>query len=149
MQNDLTQWWMDQAQDEANKTVSKAVQYGSNSMIDVGHQMARQAGRTVSHEEAAELACYFYIVGKMGRWADAIIAGERVSDDTLFDVGVYVRMAQRIRTNGGWPGEAKVPVTIDIKVDDQVVATTDDCFPSCVMKGLHVTCQDVDGVTLS
>jgi hypothetical protein len=27
-----------------------------------------------------------------------------VSDDSLFDIGVYVRMAQRIRHSGGWPG---------------------------------------------
>ena len=27
-----------------------------------------------------------------------------VSDDTLGDIGVYVRMAQRVRSHGGWPG---------------------------------------------
>ena len=114
--NDLTRWWVDLAHDEAERTVPKAVEYGANSLIDVGHQMARSAGRTVTDEEAAELACYFYIVGKMGRWADALVAGERVSNDTLFDVGVYVRMAQRIRSNGGWPGKVASGKQIDDKI---------------------------------
>lgn len=101
---DLTVWWMDRAQDEANKVARKAAEYGNNSMIEVGHQLAKMQSRTVTDEEAAEMACYFYIVGKMGRWSDALARGERVSADTLYDVGVYVRMAQRIREAGGWPG---------------------------------------------
>lgn len=99
----LRDWWIDLAAAEADKVIPKAVEYGSNSMIDVGHQMARAAGRMVGDEEAQELACYFYLVGKMGRWADALARHKRVSDDTLHDIGVYVRMAQRIRSVGGWP----------------------------------------------
>ena len=44
------------------------------------------------------------IVGKMARWTDAIRTGRRVSDDTLFDLGIYVRMVHRVRAVGGWPG---------------------------------------------
>ena len=33
----------------------------------------------------------------------AIRRGEFVSDDTLFDIGVYVRMVQRMRETGNWP----------------------------------------------
>lgn len=110
--DDLQVWWADKAHDEAEKTVDKAIEYGSNSMTDVGHAMARTAGRTITDEEATELGCYFYIVGKLGRWADAVVAGERVSDDTLFDIGVYVRMAQRARSNGGWPG---TPIEAEVR----------------------------------
>lgn len=101
---DLEQWWMDTAHDEAAAVVDKAVEYGSNSMTELGHDIAKLAGRQVTDQQAIEMACYFYIKGKMGRWSDAIVAGRDVSDDTLGDIGVYVRMAQRVRSNGGWPG---------------------------------------------
>lgn len=101
---DLELWWMDTAHDEAAAVVDKAVEYGSNSMTELGHDIAKIAGRNVTDQQATELACYFYIKGKVGRWSDAIVAGKDVSDDTLGDIGVYVRMAQRVRSNGGWPG---------------------------------------------
>lgn len=101
---DLNQWWMDTAHEEAVAVVDKAVEYGANSMTELGHEIAKLAGRQITDRQAIELACYFYIKGKMGRWSDSIIAGRPVSDDTLGDIGVYVRMAQRVRSHGGWPG---------------------------------------------
>lgn len=101
----LFRWWMDRATAEVQQVVPKAVEYGNNSLIDLGYQLARYAHRTVSAEEAQELGCWFYIVGKMGRWADALVDGTRVSDDTIHDISVYCRMVQRIRTTGSWPGE--------------------------------------------
>jgi hypothetical protein len=32
-----------------------------------------------------------------------VLRGDRPSDDTPYDIGVYVRMAQRVRDVGGWP----------------------------------------------
>lgn len=84
--------------------MGKAVQYGANSMKELGYDLGGLQQRDVSAEEAQELACYFYIRGKMGRWKDAIMRGERPSDDTILDIGVYARMVQRIRDAGGWPG---------------------------------------------
>lgn len=105
--DDLNQWWMDVSHVEAVAVVDKAVEYGSNSMTELGHEIAKLSGRTVTDAQAIELACYFYIKGKLGRWSDAIMANKPVSDDTLGDIGVYVRMAQRVRSHGGWPGEPK------------------------------------------
>lgn len=102
--DDLYRWWMDLAHVEAEACASKAAEYGSNSMTELGHDIAKLAGRQITDQQAIELACYYYIKGKMGRWSDAIVAGRDVSDDTLADIGVYVRMAQRVRSNGGWPG---------------------------------------------
>lgn len=100
----LRDWWIDQAHIEAEAVVPKAVEYGANSMIEVGRTMARIQGRTdVSEEEAIELACMFYLMGKLGRWVDAVAEGRRPSDDTIYDIGVYARMAQRVRAVGGWP----------------------------------------------
>lgn len=104
----LASWWRKQAETEIERTVPKAEEYGSTDLIRVGRIMAESAGRHgVSDEEAAELGVFFYIEGKLARWADAVTRGERVSDDTLFDIGIYVRMAQRIRATGGWPTGSK------------------------------------------
>ena len=107
LENLLTEWWMDKAEEEVRRTVPKAVEYGATDLRDIGRDLAAMAGREVTDEEAAELGVYFYIRGKLSRWTDAVIRGDRVSDDTLFDLGVYVRMAQRIRDTGGWPGLPK------------------------------------------
>lgn len=103
--DDLHQWWTDLANTEADEVIPKAIEYGSNSMTELGHEIAKLSGRKITDAEAIELACYFYIKGKLGRWSDAIVAGTAVSDDTIKDIGVYVRMVQRVRTHGSWPGE--------------------------------------------
>lgn len=100
----LESWWMAQADREIDATIPKAIEYGSTDLVAMGHDLARCAGRTVSDEEAAELGVFFYVRGKVARWVDAVVDGRRVSDDTLFDIGVYVKMAQRIRKAGSWPG---------------------------------------------
>lgn len=104
MRQELTTWWVELAAQEADKVVPKAVEYGATDLIDIGHDLARTAGRDVTDEEASEMGVYFYLRGKLARWTDALIRGDRPSDDTLHDLGVYVRMAQRIREVGSWPG---------------------------------------------
>lgn len=100
---ELAQWWQDQATAEINKTVPKTQEYGATDLIEIGRTMATNMGREVSDEEATELGIYFYLVGKLARWTDAVRRQDRPSDDTLFDLGVYVRMVQRVREVGGWP----------------------------------------------
>jgi hypothetical protein len=100
----LIDWWMGKAAAECEQTVSKAIEYGSTDLIDIGMMLARTMRREVDEEEAAELGVFFYLIGKVARWQSAIERGDRPSADTLLDIGVYVRMAQRIRHAGGWPG---------------------------------------------
>lgn len=107
----LRKWWIDLAREEVEKVVPKAIEYGATDLVEIGRHLL-EAGVAVAPgwgTEAvgaiqAELGVYFYIVGKMARWADAVAHGRQVSDDTLHDIGVYVRMAQRIRAAGSWPG---------------------------------------------
>lgn len=99
----LRDWWMDTASVEFGMVGAKAIEYGATDLADIGHMLARTQGRTVNDEEAAEMGCYFYALGKIGRWTAAMSRGDRVSVDSLIDLGVYVRMAQRIRAVGGWP----------------------------------------------
>lgn len=101
---ELRGWWFDLAEREIEGTVPKAIEYSSTDLVDIGRTLAYCMGRQVSDEEAAELGIFFYMQGKLSRWAGAIKTGKRVSDDTLFDIGVYVRMTQRVRAAGGWPG---------------------------------------------
>lgn len=104
--NELEEWWADQARLEAEGVVPKAIEYGANSLTQVGRMVARLQGRTVDDEEAQELGCWMYLVGKVERWSDAVLRGDRPSGDTLHDIGVYTKMAQRIRLTGEWPGRA-------------------------------------------
>lgn len=101
---ELESWWLARAQDEIERTIPKAVEYSSTDLVDIGRDLARMAGREVSDEEAEELGVFFYLRGKLSRWYGAILNGKRPSDDTIFDIGVYCRMVQRIRDSGGWPG---------------------------------------------
>lgn len=107
-ERDLRRWWSNTALEEIERTVPKAVEYGGKGsavdLIWIGQEMADTLGMgEVPPEIATELSIYFYLLGKMARWKAAIQEGHRVSDDTLFDIGVYVRMAQRNRKVGGWP----------------------------------------------
>ena len=104
---DLARWWMETAEDEAERTIVKAVEYGAHDLVEIGRNLALTQGRKVDDEEAAELGVYFYTCGKLARWTSAIADGRRVSDDTLLDLGIYVRMAQRLRDSGGWPSGDK------------------------------------------
>lgn len=101
---ELRTWWLELAGAEAERVVPKAVEYGATDLRDIGRDLAAISGRKVTDEEATELGIYFYLRGKLSRWTDAVIRGDRPSDDTLHDLGVYVRMAQRTRSHGGWPG---------------------------------------------
>lgn len=100
----LTEWWVGTAEDEVGAVAPKAIEYGSRDLVEMGRTLARVAGREVTDEEATELGVWFYVLGKMARWTAAVERGERVSDDTLHDLAVYVKMAQRTRATGSWPG---------------------------------------------
>jgi hypothetical protein len=101
---ELIHWWLQKAGEDAVKTVPKAIEYGSADMIEMGRDLMDIAGRHVDDAEAAEIGTWFYVLGKVKRWQNAIKRGERVSDDTLLDIAVYAMMARRIRDVGGWPG---------------------------------------------
>jgi len=114
----LGQWWVDRARAEVEPMIAKAREYGGGGraidLIELGRDLhaagVRIPGYGVDAKDHlspdaryAELGIYFYIKGKFARWQAAIIEGRPVSDDTLLDIGIYVRMLQRIREVGGWP----------------------------------------------
>lgn len=106
----LAQWWRDVAEEEIDKVVPKAVEYSAHDLALLGEWMRdliephRNEGSAPSVVADAELACWFYLAGKLGRAMGALREGRAPSDDTLEDIGIYCRMAQRIRQAGSWPG---------------------------------------------
>ncbi|AYQ99510.1 hypothetical protein PBI_JOHANN_55 [Microbacterium phage Johann] len=111
----LYQWWMQTAHDEIVPMLAKAEEYGGQhraaDLTDIGRDLIAAGvakgpllgSGAVQDGWMQELGCYFYLRGKVGRWTAAIAEGRPVSDDTLHDIGIYVRMVQRIRAVGGWP----------------------------------------------
>lgn len=101
---ELRGWWLEQARDEAEEAIIKADEYGAGDLLDLGRTMARIVGQPgLTDAEAMELGVFFYLRGKIARWSSAIEEQHPVSDDTIKDILVYARMAQRIRYLGGWP----------------------------------------------
>uniref|UniRef100_A0AAU6R618 Tail assembly chaperone n=1 Tax=Micrococcus phage Olihed TaxID=3092209 RepID=A0AAU6R618_9CAUD len=111
----LRGWWEQTAHDEVSQLVAKMTEYGGLSratdLTEIGRDLvAAGVGKgpllgsgAVQDGWLQELGIYFYVRGKFARWQAAIIEGRPVSDDTLLDIGIYVRMAQRVRAVGGWP----------------------------------------------
>ena len=100
----LRDWWETKAQEDIKAVVPKAVEYGATDLAEIGRTMGMVMGHDgLSHEEATEMGIYFYLLGKMARWTDAIKNGKRPSHDTLHDIKIYTTMAQRNRDVGGWP----------------------------------------------
>lgn len=109
--SELAQWWRARAESEIEKTVGKATEYSGlggglpADLVDLGRQIAfvQRREHDFTDAELAEIGVWSYLQGKLNRWSSALRNGRMVSDDTLLDIGVYVRIAQRIRDTGQWP----------------------------------------------
>lgn len=119
--SELRGWWEQTAHDEVSQLTAKMIEYGGLSratdlaeigrgLINSGVKLPDQRvapwvdnGASPQSADYQELGVYFYLLGKFARWTAAVAEGRPVSDDTLLDIGIYVRMAQRIRAVGGWP----------------------------------------------
>lgn len=112
LKDELTLWWLGRAKAETDMVVDKAIEYGATDLVDIGHQLARTAGRTICDQDAAEWGIAFYALGKVSRIMAAIAEGRQPSEDSWLDLGVYARMAQRVKQCGGWPGD---PIQVDAR----------------------------------
>lgn len=100
----LAGWWRAKSEAEIGMVVDKAIEYGATDLVDIGRNVARLSDRDVTDQEAAMIGVFFYLEGKLARWRSAIHDKRPVSADTILDIGVYARMAQRIAEAGSWPG---------------------------------------------
>jgi hypothetical protein len=110
---ELAEWWQKKAHDEVAGLLAKMGEYGGGGaaidLIEIGRALAsviadgNELSGTTDPAQQAELGVYFYVLGKVARWTAAVQEGRKVSDDTIMDIGIYTRMAERIREAGGWP----------------------------------------------
>lgn len=102
--HDIQVWWESQANKDAVLVSEKFKEYGTTALSDLGYQMAELMGwDRPSRQEAQELAVYYFMLGKMARWKNALLRGEGVSNDTLTDLACYAMIARKARHSGGWP----------------------------------------------
>jgi hypothetical protein len=99
----LVRWWTDHAEDEAAQTVAKMVEYGSGDLVALGQNLRRMSGRPPlgNPEQAMELGCLMYLLGKVERAIEATRQDRQVKDDTWFDIAVYAKMVLAARA-GAW-----------------------------------------------
>lgn len=106
---DIAAWWVTTSKADAERTVPKAIEYGSADLDFMGQAMVALLGEKFKGADAdekmragREIAIMFYQIGKLGRALGAFAQGVLPSDDTLFDNRVYAMMWQRVRETGNW-----------------------------------------------
>jgi len=121
----LSEWWINHAHQEADRTISKMEEYGAGDLAMIGYSISRIAGREVRDEkQAAELGIVFYALGKIARVIAAVEEGRTPSDDTWFDLAVYAKMALAIRGDA-WTISSR-PDTPEARFWRDVTGTEDD-----------------------
>jgi hypothetical protein len=86
----LHQFWNDTTARHINMTVPKIQEYGSRDLVDMGREILSLTGRDTDDDRLAfEAGVFFYVRGKVARWAAAVGRGEPVSRDTLDDLIIY------------------------------------------------------------
>jgi len=106
----LIDWWIDHATREATATATKAAEYGTADLIEIGRTLNQMAGNTNPDPRYhMETGIMFYALGKIHRIISSHQRDEPAKDDTWFDLAVYAKMVLAARA-GAWPtGETKLP----------------------------------------
>jgi hypothetical protein len=125
MAESLSEWWVNHAHQEADRTISKMEEYGAGDLAMIGYSISRIANRKVRDEkQAAELGIVFYAIGKIARVITAVEEGRTPSDDTWFDLAVYAKMVLAIRGDAWTIGSR--PDTPEARFWRDVSGTEDD-----------------------
>jgi hypothetical protein len=107
---ELAIWWMNTAWADFEKQTPKMHEYGgrrdsgSSDLIVMGDTLGtllRWGGHGI--EVALEMACWFYVVGKVSRLISDYQQQNPGKPDTWHDISVYAMMARRIQAVGRWP----------------------------------------------
>jgi hypothetical protein len=99
----LHQWWIDHATLESEQTISKAAEYGTLDLVEIGRTLSNMTGQpTIDDTHAMELGVAFYALGKIQRIISSLTRGEPAKDDSWFDLAIYAKMVQAARA-GAWP----------------------------------------------
>lgn len=102
-------WWQRIAQEDFAKTIPKVVEYGgtqegSADLQIMGFALAELTNNHDAPEAVKqEMACWFYVLGKVARLVSDYKQGKPGKSDTWFDITVYSMMARRLQEAGRWP----------------------------------------------
>lgn len=98
----LSEFWREKTEALISLCAPKVEEYGSQDLADIGWDLLEMSNKdeNASEEDAYETGVYFYVRGKIARWANAIKQGRPVSQDTLDDIITYCILALHNREVG-------------------------------------------------
>lgn len=100
---EMERWLSDLHERTADETVRKAIEYGSSDLELMGNAMLMLVPEPRRDRVLGlEMACGFYLLGKIARMFGAFEKGDKPSGDTIFDAMVYAQMMLKIRETGKW-----------------------------------------------
>ena len=100
----LPEWWRQLMEREIGRVMPKVEEYGATDLAVMGRALVALLPPPMQNEAVGmEMACAFYALGKIGRIVSSYATGKLPREDSWHDMGVYARMAQRIRETGRWP----------------------------------------------
>jgi hypothetical protein len=109
--SELAWWWMKTSYEDFEKSGPKTEEYGAHDLEIMGAVLVLLAFKEqvsfMAEAQAApvgtELACWFYVLGKVARLLSDYMAKRPGKADTWHDICVYGMMARRIQDHGRWP----------------------------------------------
>jgi hypothetical protein len=114
--HELFTWWLETSIDDYMAGAPKVDEYGAHDLEIMGavlgvlawgehlrdvFSLAQEGHR--QDRVSTELACWFYVLGKVSRLVSDYIAKRPGKDDTWHDITFYSMMARRIKETGRWP----------------------------------------------
>lgn len=113
-QAELLTWWMTTAYEDHQAGAPKVDEYGAHDLEIMGVvlmvlvykeklDILHQAEQATKLPVMTELACWFYVLGKVARLVSDYLAARPGKADTWHDVTFYSMMARRIQDTGRWP----------------------------------------------
>lgn len=109
-QAELMVWWLGTAYRDFQATMPKVQEYGgskvegSADLMLIGENLALLLDmHDVRDAVKQELACWFYMQGKIARLVSDYQHHRSGKADTWFDAVVYGMMARRLQVAGRWP----------------------------------------------
>lgn len=106
---ELLKWWIFTATRDAERTIPKMFEYGGGAEGSADLQLMGENLATLLDMHDApdavkqEMACWFYLQGKIARLVSDYKAHRAGKGDTWFDAEIYAKMARRIQEHGQWP----------------------------------------------
>jgi hypothetical protein len=112
--SELLAWWMETALSDYRAGAPKVDEYGAHDLEIMGAvlmvlvyrerlDVLREASHASTMPVMTELACWFYVLGKVARLVSDYMAERPGKSDTWHDVTFYSMMARRIQETGRWP----------------------------------------------